>query len=324
MRGKRGIARLHAVAARPDERRSSRRRCTRSTTRTSTTSRSRARSTTARTSSRRSPATSTFKRAHSLGAVNSINWARIAGAGRLLLQGLLRGHVRPNDEHGELRRAVRQLRQHARRPRRAADGPADRRLDRRDERERRARRVLPHRPLPAARRRRDARDVVAVDGHLARRRTSSASCSTWSGATPRACASCGSASSTIASSTSPARRCGRACARIRLRLRTQHARRPAGDDPRRAPPLRHRHRSAHGRRRQGRTRASRRRTCRSSASRPRCPAKFAATIREALGVEPPRPAAFADLESRPQRCTLLPADAARVKAFVAAHAATHG
>jgi threonine synthase len=54
------------------------------------------------------------------------------------------------------------------------------------------------------------------------------------------------------------------------------------------------------------------------------PAKFAATIREALGVEPPRPAAFANLESRPQRCTLLPADVARVKTFVATHAATHG
>ena len=50
------------------------------------------------------------------------------------------------------------------------------------------------------------------------------------------------------------------------------------------------------------------------------PAKFAATIREALGFEPPRPPAFADLESRPQQCTVLPADAARVKAFVAARA----
>ena len=50
------------------------------------------------------------------------------------------------------------------------------------------------------------------------------------------------------------------------------------------------------------------------------PAKFAATIREALGFEPPRPPAYADLESKPQRCTVLPADAARVKSFVAAHA----
>jgi threonine synthase len=50
------------------------------------------------------------------------------------------------------------------------------------------------------------------------------------------------------------------------------------------------------------------------------PAKFAATIREALGREPARPAAFEGLESRPQRCEVLPPDAERVKAFIAAHA----
>jgi len=50
------------------------------------------------------------------------------------------------------------------------------------------------------------------------------------------------------------------------------------------------------------------------------PAKFAATIREALGRDPERPAAFADLEARPQRCDVLPADAARVKSYIAAHA----
>jgi len=54
------------------------------------------------------------------------------------------------------------------------------------------------------------------------------------------------------------------------------------------------------------------------------PAKFAVTIREALGFEPPRPPAFANLESRPQRCTVLPADPAPVKSYVAAHAATRG
>jgi len=51
------------------------------------------------------------------------------------------------------------------------------------------------------------------------------------------------------------------------------------------------------------------------------PAKFAATIREALDIDPPRPPAYARLESRPQRCTVLPADAAHVAAFIAAHAA---
>ena len=50
------------------------------------------------------------------------------------------------------------------------------------------------------------------------------------------------------------------------------------------------------------------------------PAKFAATIREALGREPERPAAYADLEQRPQRCQRLAADADGVKAFIVAHA----
>ena len=50
------------------------------------------------------------------------------------------------------------------------------------------------------------------------------------------------------------------------------------------------------------------------------PEKFAATIREAVGVDPPRSPAFADLESRPQRCTVLAADAARVAEYIAAHA----
>jgi threonine synthase len=50
------------------------------------------------------------------------------------------------------------------------------------------------------------------------------------------------------------------------------------------------------------------------------PAKFATTIREAVGIEPPRPSAFADIESRPQRFTILPADAAQVAAYIAAHA----
>ena len=51
------------------------------------------------------------------------------------------------------------------------------------------------------------------------------------------------------------------------------------------------------------------------------PAKFAATIREALGREPERPPAYADLESRPQRVTVLPAGRRAVKAFIAEHAA---
>jgi threonine synthase len=49
------------------------------------------------------------------------------------------------------------------------------------------------------------------------------------------------------------------------------------------------------------------------------PAKFAATMREALGVEPPRPSRYAGIEARPQHVTVLPADAARVAAYIAEH-----
>jgi threonine synthase len=49
------------------------------------------------------------------------------------------------------------------------------------------------------------------------------------------------------------------------------------------------------------------------------PIKFAATIVEALGHEPDRPAQFNGIEEMPKRVTVLPADAAQVKAFVVAH-----
>ena len=49
------------------------------------------------------------------------------------------------------------------------------------------------------------------------------------------------------------------------------------------------------------------------------PIKFAATIVEALGHEPDRPAQFQGIEELPKRVTVLPADAAQVKAFIAAH-----
>ena len=50
------------------------------------------------------------------------------------------------------------------------------------------------------------------------------------------------------------------------------------------------------------------------------PVKFAATIREALGEEPPRPVAYATLEALPQRFLLLPVDAGAVKAYIGEHA----
>jgi threonine synthase len=51
------------------------------------------------------------------------------------------------------------------------------------------------------------------------------------------------------------------------------------------------------------------------------PAKFAGTIREALGREPARPRGYEDLERLPQRFETLPADAEAVKRYLAAHAA---
>jgi len=49
------------------------------------------------------------------------------------------------------------------------------------------------------------------------------------------------------------------------------------------------------------------------------PVKFSETIFEAIGQQPPRPAALAGLESLPRRVAVLPPDAARVKALIAAH-----
>lgn len=49
------------------------------------------------------------------------------------------------------------------------------------------------------------------------------------------------------------------------------------------------------------------------------PAKFQATIREALGRDPARPAGFEDLESRPQRREVLPRSAQAVADYIVAH-----
>ena len=48
------------------------------------------------------------------------------------------------------------------------------------------------------------------------------------------------------------------------------------------------------------------------------PAKFAETIREALGQDPQRPAGYENIESLPQRFDQLPPDVAQLKAFIAA------
>jgi threonine synthase len=51
------------------------------------------------------------------------------------------------------------------------------------------------------------------------------------------------------------------------------------------------------------------------------PIKFSATIVEALGREPERPARFEGIEQLPKRVTVLPADAVAVKDFIAGHCA---
>jgi threonine synthase len=50
------------------------------------------------------------------------------------------------------------------------------------------------------------------------------------------------------------------------------------------------------------------------------PAKFAETIREALGRDPDRPAALHDIERLPQRCTAMPADTMQVRQYLEEHA----
>ncbi|WP_431266229.1 threonine synthase [Roseateles chitinivorans] len=49
------------------------------------------------------------------------------------------------------------------------------------------------------------------------------------------------------------------------------------------------------------------------------PAKFAVTIEEALGIVPPRPAALADLETRPKRVSVMPVSVEQVKQFIVDH-----
>jgi len=50
------------------------------------------------------------------------------------------------------------------------------------------------------------------------------------------------------------------------------------------------------------------------------PAKFADTIREAVGFEPPRPPGFEHLEDLPLRCTVMDPDVEQIKHLVADHA----
>ena len=49
------------------------------------------------------------------------------------------------------------------------------------------------------------------------------------------------------------------------------------------------------------------------------PAKFADTIAEATGEQPPRPESTRDLETRPQRFVVMPPDVDALKAYIVAH-----
>jgi threonine synthase len=49
------------------------------------------------------------------------------------------------------------------------------------------------------------------------------------------------------------------------------------------------------------------------------PAKFAETIQEALGRQPERPEALEGIENLPQRCEVMDADVAILKAYITAN-----
>lgn len=49
------------------------------------------------------------------------------------------------------------------------------------------------------------------------------------------------------------------------------------------------------------------------------PIKFAATIEEALGRQPDRPAKFEGIEALPKRVVVMPADVEKVKAYIQQH-----
>ena len=51
------------------------------------------------------------------------------------------------------------------------------------------------------------------------------------------------------------------------------------------------------------------------------PAKFEATIQEALGRPPRRPPGYENIESLPQRCEVMEADAIAVKRLIEQHSA---
>ena len=222
------------------------------------------------------------------------------GAGRLLLQGLLRRDARatasavdfavPSGNFGNI------FAGHVAR----ADGPADPPADPRHQRERRARRVLPHRRLPAARARARRKRRRARRWTSPRRRTSSAS--SFDIGRPRSaprCARCGSSSR--ARRLRPARRrrtgrrsqasgfvSGRSTHADRIAtIRDVDARYGVIIDPHTADGIKV-------------GRELREPGVPLICIETALPAKFAATIREALGREPRAAGRLRGLEARPQ------------------------
>ena len=222
----------------------------------------------------------------------------------------------------ELRRPAGQFRQRLRRIRRAPDGAADPSPDRRHQRERRARRVLPHRAATACAAPRGRRRPPARRWTSPRRRTSSASSTTCSATIPtqtRALfADLGDGGGFDLAGTA-ALRCGR---RHRLRLRLLQPRRPHRNDspgcanefdivvdPHTADGLKVGLEHAE---------PGVPLVCLETAQ----PVKFAATIEEALGDAPELPPHLRDLGDLPQRYEVIDADVDAVKAYIAANATT--
>ena len=228
-------------------------------------------------------------------------------AGRLLLQGLFRGDA-ARRRAGRFRRAIGQLRQHPGGARRAQMGLPIRRLilatnenDVLDEFFRTGR----YRPRVVGR---DARDVEPVDGHLEGVQLRALRVRHGRPRSRGAARAVGADRAMREASISPARRTGRASP-IRASCPAR-ARTPIGSRPfaRSLPAIGvivdpHTADGVHVGRRY--REAGVPLVCIETA----LPAKFAATIHEALGREPDRPSAYTDLEARPQHSTEVPADA---------------
>ncbi len=259
-----------------------------------------------------------FKARHAIGTVNSINWARVVAQVVYYFRGYFLATA-SNDERvsftvpsgnfgnicaGHIARI---------------DGPADRPAGLRDERQRRARRVLPHRRLSRADRRRDARDQQPEHGHQQgvelralrvrprRPRPGRAARVVAAGRDRRPLRPVVVAGLRRRRGTRTASRPARAThAEMIATIRGVHDATGRIVDPHTAVAVK----VARERMRDGETMI---------ALETAQPAKFAETIREALGIEPPVPTGYEDLLERPQRSVELPADVDAVRAFIERH-----